>query len=187
MKNKIIAGFKENICVSEEIIKSQVEVIEKIAEALTKSLKNGGKIIFFGNGGSAADAQHLACELVGRFLKERKALPALALSTNTSILTAVGNDYSFDDIFSRQIEALGREGDVALGISTSGASINILKGIRSARAKKLFTVGFSGKGGGELEKIVDLAFVVPSSLSPRIQEAQITVGHLLCQLIEENI
>jgi len=187
VRDKIIAGFQESIRVKEELLKSRVEVIIGIAEAIIKALKDGGKVIIFGNGGSAADAQHLVAELVGRFQRERKAFPALALSTNTSTLTSVGNDYSFDEIFARQVEALGKREDVTIGISTSGSSANVIKGILAAKEKGIFTIGLTGGPGGELSKLVDLALIVPSANTPRIQEAHITVGHLVCQLVEERL
>ncbi len=187
MKDKIIAGLKESLRVKEELLKSQVEVIVKIVEAIIRALKDGGKVILFGNGGSAADAQHLAAELVGRFNLERKGLPALAFSTNTSILTSVGNDYSFAQVFARQVEALGRSEDVAIGISTSGKAANVIEGILAAKAKGIFTIGLTGGEGGKLSEVVDLTLIVPSLDTARIQEAHITVGHLICQLVEEEL
>ena len=187
MRDKIIAGLKESIRVKEELLKSQVEVIVRIVEAIVKALEDGGKVILFGNGGRAADAQHLAAELVGRFKLERKGLPALALSTNTSTLTSVGNDYSFAKVFARQIEALGKQEDVAIGISTSGKARNVIEGILAAKAKGIFTIGLTGGKGGELDEVVDLTLIVPSLDTPRIQEAHITVGHLICQLVEEEM
>lgn len=185
MKDKVIAGLKESIQVKEEILKEQVGVIVQIAESVAKAIREGGKAILFGNGGSAADAQHLAAELVGRFKRERKAMAAMALSTNTSILTSIGNDYSFEDVFRRQIEALAAPKDIVIGISTSGKSANVIEAVKAAKGKGLFTVGFTGGGGGELAKLVDLPFIVPSSDTARIQEAHITAGHLVCQLVEE--
>ncbi|MCD5390730.1 D-sedoheptulose 7-phosphate isomerase [candidate division NPL-UPA2 bacterium] len=185
MKDKIIAGLKESIQVKEAILKGQVEVIAAVAESVTKAVREGGKIILFGNGGSAADAQHLAAELVGRFKRERRAVAAIALSTNTSILTSIGNDYSFKDIFRRQIEALAAPRDIVIGISTSGRAGNVIEAVKAAKGKGLFTVGFTGGDGGELAKLADLAFIVPSSDTARIQEAHITAGHLVCQLVEE--
>ncbi len=187
MKDKIIAGFRESIRVKEELLGSQIEVIVRIVEEIVKALKDGGKIIFFGNGGSAADAQHLAAELVGRFKLERRGLPALALSTNTSVLTSVGNDYSFAQVFARQVEALGKQEDVAVGISTSGGAANVIEGILAAKAAGIFTIGLTGGKGGKLAEVVDLAIIVPSPDTARIQEAHITVGHLVCQLVEEKM
>ena len=187
MRDRVIAGLKESIRVKEETLKSQVEIIVRIVEAIVKALKDGGKVILFGNGGSAADAQHLAAELVGRFKLERKGLPALALSTNTSTLTSVGNDYSFDKVFARQVEALGKQEDVAIGISTSGRAANVIEGILAAKEKGIFTIGLTGGKGGKLGEVVDLALIVPSPDIPRIQEVHITAGHLVCQLVEEKL
>ena len=152
--------------------------------ACVTSLRSGGRILFFGNGGSAADAQHLATELVVRFRKNRPALSALALTTDTSALTAIGNDFGFEDIFSRQIEGLGRRGDVAIGISTSGNSPNVLKALTTARAMGLITVGFGGGTGGKLPEVADIALIVPSKTTARIQECHILLGHMLCGAIK---
>src|SRR5205814_6876888 len=162
-------------------------VIFEAALLITRCLRNGGKVLFFGNGGSAADAQHLAAEFVGRFVRERAGLPAIALTTDSSILTAVGNDYGFDRVFARQLEALGRAGDVAIGISTSGNSPNVLEGIKAAKRERLTTIGLSGKDGGMLAKEADLTITISSSSTARIQECHIAVGHLLCELTEEAL
>jgi D-sedoheptulose 7-phosphate isomerase len=154
---------------------------------ITMCLRAGGKLLFFGNGGSAADAQHLAAEFVGRFVRERAGLPAIALTTDSSILTAVGNDYGFDRVFVRQVEALGRAGDVAIGISTSGNSPNVLEGIKAAKRQRLTTIGLSGKDGGILAKEADLTITISSTSTARIQECHIAVGHLLCELTEEAL
>jgi D-sedoheptulose 7-phosphate isomerase len=160
------------------------EEIASTALLIVDCFRSGGKLILFGNGGSAADAQHLAGEFVGRLRLERKALPAIALSTNTSIVTAVGNDYGFDTIFARQIEAWAEAGDVVVGISTSGESENVLKGIKKAKEAKAKTVGFTGKNGGQLAQIADIAIVVPSSDTRRIQESHIAIGHVMCDIVE---
>ena len=154
---------------------------------ITASFRSGGKLLFFGNGGSAADAQHLAAEFVGRFIRERAGLPAIALTTDSSILTAVGNDYGFDRVFARQLEALGRAGDVAIGISTSGNSPNVLEGIKAAKKERLTTIGLSGKDGGMLAKEADLTITISWTSTARIQECHIAVGHLLCELTEEAL
>ena len=154
---------------------------------ITACFRSGGKLLFFGNGGSAADAQHLAAEFVGRFVRERAGLPAIALTTDSSILTAVGNDYGFDRVFARQLEALGRAGYVAIGISTSGNSPNVLEGIKAAKRERLTTIGLSGKDGGMLAKEADLTITIPSSSTARIQECHIAVGHLFCELTEEAL
>jgi phosphoheptose isomerase len=158
--------------------------IVRAARAIIKCLHSGGKILFFGNGGSAADAQHLAAEFVGRFVVERQGLPAIALTTDTSILTAVGNDYGFDQIFARQVEALGRPGDVAVGISSSGNSPNVVLAIKSAKTLGLHTIGLSGRDGGTLAKDSDLAITIPSAITARIQECHLAIGHIWCELVE---
>ncbi len=185
MRNKIIQDIQENISVKEQLVKSSVPLIEKAVGAVHQALKNGNKILFFGNGGSASDSQHLAAEFVGRYEKERRGLPAIALTTDTSILTAVANDYGYDRVFERQIEALGFKGDVAFGISSSGNSKNVLLGIKKAREKGLYTIGLSGRDGGELKSLVDLSFVVPSQKTARIQEAHIMIGHIICERVDE--
>lgn len=154
------------------------------ADLMTDALHDGKTIFFFGNGGSAADAQHLAAELTGRYLRERAALAAVALTANTSVLTAIGNDYDYSSIFSRQIEALGRAGDVAVGISTSGTSANIVRGFVAAAEKGMRTIALTGKTGGQLKPLVECCFCVPTEETPRIQEAHILIGHILCELVE---
>ncbi|MEW5789228.1 MAG: D-sedoheptulose 7-phosphate isomerase [Pseudomonadota bacterium] len=158
-----------------------------VARAMQDCLGRGGKIVWMGNGGSAADCQHLAAEFVGRFARERSALPALALTTDTSILTAVGNDYGFECIFSRQIQALCGLGDLVVGISTSGNSSNVLKGLQTARDRGMGTVGLTGLGGGQMGALCDHLIAVPSTHTPRIQEAHILIGHILCELIEHAV
>ena len=161
--------------------------IFEAADLIIMCLRAGGKLLFFGNGGSAADAQHLAAEFIGRFVRERAGLPAIALTTDSSILTAVGNDYGFDQIFARQVQALGRPGDVAIAISTSGNSPNIIEAVKAARKGHLKTIGLSGKDGGLLAKEADLVITVASTTTARIQECHIAVGHLLCELTEEAL
>lgn len=161
--------------------------IVEAARTVADALANGNKVLVMGNGGSAADAQHLAAELVGRFLRERRALPAIALTTDTSILTAVGNDYGFDQVFSRQVEALARPGDVVIGISTSGKSPNVLAAIAAARAVGCRTIGLLGRDGGDIAGLVDLALVIPVQETPHIQEAHVTIIHVLCNLVERTL
>jgi D-sedoheptulose 7-phosphate isomerase len=161
--------------------------VVKAADAMTKCLRSGNKILFFGNGGSAADAQHLAAELSGRFLRERPSLAGWALTTNSSVLTAIGNDYSFDDVFARQIQGIGNAADVAFAISTSGNSPNVLRAVTVASEKGLVTVGLTGKTGGKLQGTVDHSIRIPSDQTPRIQEAHILTGHILCELVEETL
>ncbi len=164
-----------------------LSTVVKVGDAMTKCLRSGNKILFFGNGGSAADAQHLAAELSGRFLKERKSLSGWALTTNSSVLTAIGNDYSFDEVFARQVQGIGTPGDLAFGLSTSGNSPNVLRALDVAREKKLVTVGLTGRLGGKLPSAVDHCICIPSDQTPRIQEAHILTGHILCELIEETL
>jgi len=163
------------------------EPLTRAADALVNAFRHGHKALFFGNGGSAADAQHLAAELVGRYYHDRRALPALALTTNSSAVTAIANDYGYAAIFARQIEALGSAGDVAVAISTSGNSPNVLEAVRIAKARGLVTIGMTGKDGGALHDAVDHLVAVPSTDTPRIQEAHILVGHIWCELIEASL
>jgi D-sedoheptulose 7-phosphate isomerase len=167
-------------------MQNQQEVLESIARAMTATLQAGGKILWCGNGGSAADAQHLAAELVGRFRRERRAMPSLALTTDSSILTSVANDYGYEAVFSRQVEALGRRGDLLVGISTSGNSPNVIAALAAARAQAMTTVGFTGSGGGRMARLADHLFTVESNDTARIQEAHILAGHMLCDWIEMN-
>jgi len=160
--------------------------IDKFAENIFKALSSGKKILFCGNGGSAADSQHIAAELVGRYKKNRDAISAIALTTDTSILTAVANDFGYENIFSRQIEALGVKGDILVAISTSGNSKNIINAVNTAKRQKLSVLGLTGKDGGFLKQISDLCICVPSDEVNHIQEMHITIGHLVCSLIEEN-
>jgi len=173
------ASVMQSLLESAEYLGAVVEV----ADTMTKCLRSGNKILFFGNGGSAADAQHLAAELSGRFLKERQSLSGWALTTNTSVLTAIGNDYSFEEVFARQIQGIGSAGDMAFAISTSGNSPNVLRALNVAREKKLVTVGLSGRTGGKLPSAVDHCIRIPSDQTPRIQEAHILTGHILLSLI----
>ena len=158
-----------------------------VATRIVGSLRAGGKVFFFGNGGSAADAQHLSAEFTGRYLKERRPLPALALSVNSSSVTAIGNDYGFDLVFARQLEALGREGDVAVGISTSGNSSNVIRALEVAKAGSIFAVALTGASGSRLGKIADCTIRIPSEETPRIQECHILTGHIICEIVEEAL
>jgi D-sedoheptulose 7-phosphate isomerase len=165
----------------------EVTALVRAATVVSAALRAGRKVLVFGNGGSAADAQHVVAELVGRFVKERRALAALALSTDASILTAVGNDYAFARVFSRQIEALGQAGDVAMGITTSGGSANVNEAFREARARGLATIAFTGRDGGESGRLVDVHVNVAEDATPRVQEVQITLLHTLCELVEDDL
>jgi len=173
---------KQKILADENLLKKICDTIDVIVNAF----RSGKRVYFCGNGGSAADAQHLAAEFSGRFYKNRKALPAEALHCNTSYLTAVANDYSFDDIYSRLIDGIGEEGDVLVGLSTSGNSVNILKAFETAQKKAMITVGFTGETGGKMRTLCDHLINIPSTDTPRIQESHITVGHIICQLVEEK-
>ena len=191
MKNlSIKLEIHNKILDSSESIKKSIENIPeiiRIIESITKSLKKGNKIILFGNGGSAADAQHIAAELVGRFDYDRKSLPAISLTTDTSVITSIGNDYSFEKIFSRQCESLVNKGDVVVGISTSGNSINVKNGLLVSKRKGAKTVGFLGHKGGHIKNIVDIPLLVNSNSTPRIQEVHRTAAHIICEMVEKNI
>jgi D-sedoheptulose 7-phosphate isomerase len=186
MKRKIIDIINESIDVKKALQKDQIGNIAAAAELIIESIRKGGKLLVFGNGGSAADSQHIVAELVGRFKKERAALAAIALTTNTSTITALGNDYGYDATFSRQVEALGREGDVALGISTSGNSKNVIAAIRMAKKLGLKTIALTGSGG-LLKGESDIAITVKASSTPRIQESHLMIGHIICEMVEEGI
>jgi D-sedoheptulose 7-phosphate isomerase len=187
MRDRIRDILLESIQVKEDLLRTKTGEILKIAELIIECLKSGGKVILLGNGGSASDSQHIAAELVGRFKKERAALPAIALTTNTSILTAVANDYSYDLVFSRQIEALGQKNDLAIGISTSGKARNVACAIKQAKKMNLKTIALTGGDGGELAKSADVSLIVNSAVTARIQEAHITIGHIICELVEEAL
>lgn len=187
LQNEIIRKLEEGIRVKSAIAEKNVNEIVQVVNLIIASLRDGGKVILFGNGGSAADAQHIAAELVGKLLLERQALPAIALNTNISILTALGNDYGYETTFSRQIEALAKEKDIVIGISTSGNSPNVNEAIKVAKSKGVSTVGLTGRDGGKLAEIADLAIIVPSDITPRIQEAHITIGHIICELVEKEL
>jgi len=184
MKDFIISKLKESAELKLSFAEIGTPHIEKAVKIIIESLNSGGKILIFGNGGSAADAQHIAAEFVNRFLKERSPLPAIALTTDTSILTSIGNDSTFEDVFARQIAALGRRGDVAWGITTSGTSPNVVKALRVAKSLGLKTIGLTGRDGGEVGGIVECHINVPHSSTPRVQEVHIAVSHIICELVE---
>ena len=183
MNEEILNMFNESIAVKEETAKLAGE-IEKSANLIIDAFKKGKKLLICGNGGSAADSQHFAAEMVGRYKKDRKGLPAIALTTDTSIITSVGNDYGFDAVFEKQVEALGEKGDILFAISTSGNSPNILKAIEKAKGKDMKTIGLSGKSGGKMKGLSDIDLIVPSANTPRIQESHITIIHIICELVE---
>ena len=186
MKPFILQCVQESISVKTRTAENNLETISKIAQTITHSLRKGGKIFFFGNGGSAADSQHIAAELIGRFKHERRSLAAIALTTDTSILTALGNDYGFDIIFARQLEGLAKKGDVAVALSTSGNSKNVIEGVKAARKIGLKVVSFTGNGGGKLAALCDLNLIVASGNTARIQESHICFAHIICELVEKN-
>ena len=189
VQNTINDLIKASISVKEQIISDEVmaPILEEVIQIITKTFQNGGAVYFCGNGGSAADAQHLAAEFSGRFYKDRKALPSEALHCNTSYLTAVANDYSYDVIYSRLIEGIARKGDVLIGLSTSGNSGNILKAFEMANSMGVITIGMTGAGGGKMKAISNYLIEVPSNTTPRIQESHILIGHIICELVEKNI
>jgi len=187
MEDYIIRIFKDSSLAKENFVNENLLKIVEVVEAITNALKAGNKILLFGNGGSAADAQHLAAEFVNRFIIERPPLPAIALSTDTSVLTSIGNDYDFSEIFSKQIRALGQEGDVAWGMSTSGKSPNVIKGLRTAKKMGLMTLGITGRDGGEMAAVADYCLNVSSQSTPRIQEVHITLGHVICELVDYKL
>lgn len=186
---KIKNIIKESINVKEAILADErlISNIEKASEIIIETYRNGGKVLFCGNGGSAADAQHLAAELSGRFYYDRPALESEALHVNTSYLTAVGNDYSFDLIYSRILSASGKAGDVLVGISTSGNSKNVLEAQKVAKEKGMKVISLTGEGGGKMKEMSDCLIDVPSKLTPRIQESHIMIGHIICQIVEETL
>ena len=182
--HQIRREIEESRAIKAALADQCVDVIAQIARVFVDCLKAGNKVLLFGNGGSAADAQHIVGELVGRYLAERPGLPAIALSDNPSILTAVGNDLGYDHVFARQIEALGKAGDVAVAISTSGNSPNVLRGISAASAQRMKTIGLTGKTGGKMRGMVEICLCVPSDATPRIQEAHMLVGHIISGIVE---
>ena len=187
MKTDWISGELIGLAENVKQLAEQADVIAKIADICTQALKNGCKIMFCGNGGSAADSQHLAAEFVGRYKMERVALNSVALTVDTSILTAIGNDYGYDDVFRRQVEGLGKSGDVLIGLSTSGNSGNVLKAFEQAAAMGITTVAFTGGAGGRMKDAADVCLAVPATVTNHIQELHITSGHLICELVEKQI
>ncbi len=187
MREKIKDILLESIQVKEELLRENITHILDIAQAVIDCLKKNGKVIIFGNGGSASDSQHIAAEFVGRFKKDRTALAAISLTTNTSVLTSLANDYGYEIIFARQIEALGKKNDIAIGLSTSGKAKNVTLGIKQAQKMGIKTIALTGSGGEELAKLADLSLLVPSSVTARIQEAHITIGHIICELVEQEL
>jgi len=187
MKERIKEVFNESIQVKQKTIESSLEAIEKAVRIIIESLSNGGTVFVFGNGGSAADAQHIAAELIGKYYRLRKPLRALALTTNTSNLTAWSNDVGFESVFARQIAALGKPGDIAWGISTSGNSPNVLQALAQAAEMGLKTIGLTGEGGGTMKDMCDVLMAASSNDTPRIQEAHETIYHIICELVEKEL
>jgi len=189
MRAKIEMAFQESAQVKLQFIQNEENVakIMEVAKRIMAAYRKGHKVLLFGNGGSACDASHLAAELVNRYKKDREGLPAIALATDMAVVTSISNDYDYTDLFSRQLKAIGHKGDIAIAISTSGNSPNVLKAVQVAKEKGLITIGFAGKDGGKLAGLVDYSFIIPSNNTARIQEAHITLGHLLCELIEDEM
>jgi len=184
MEDYIVKIFKESSQLKEIFVNENLSRIVNVVEVVTGVLKGGNKILLFGNGGSAADAQHLAAEFVNRFIIERPPLPAIALTTDTSVITSIGNDYDFSEIFSKQIKAIGQAGDIAWGISTSGTSPNVVKALEMAKKMGMITIGLTGKDGGKIAQMVDYSLHVSSHSVPRIQEVHITLGHVICEMVD---
>lgn len=187
MRERIADILLESIQVKEALLRTHTSQIKDIADLMIESLKKDGKVILFGNGGSASDSQHIAAEFVGRFKKERTALAAIALTTNSSILTSLANDYGYEIVFAKQIEALGQKNDLAIGISTSGKAKNVIFALKQAKKIGMKTVALTGGDGGELTKLADICLIVPSCVTARIQEAHITIGHIVCELVEHAL
>ena len=186
MLSTISQEFKSHLETINSVINNMENDIEKASIIIVDALKNGNKVLLCGNGGSAADAQHIAAELTGRYKTERRGLPGIALTTDTSALTAIGNDYGYDRIFDRQVESLAQEGDVIIGISTSGNSENVISALKLGQEMKCKTIGFTGRDGGKMNKVCDINLIVPSDNTPRIQEMHILFGHTICQIIDNN-
>jgi D-sedoheptulose 7-phosphate isomerase len=187
IEEKIHAIVNDGIDAKRRFFEQSSQDVARAAQMIIESMRVGGKLLIFGNGGSAADAQHIAAELAFKMGRERKALPALALTTDTSLLTAISNDCSFEFIFMRQIQAIGQKGDIALAISTSGNSPNVLEAVKQARAMEIRTIGLLGAGGGKVAALLDLPLIVPHNETPRIQEVHIAASHIICQLIEDEL
>lgn len=186
-RRELARAVEQSIAVKSRLMAECADEIVGITDAITSALLSGRKLLLCGNGGSAADAQHVAGEFVGRYLAERRPLPAIALTPDSSVHTCIGNDYSFEDVFARQVEALANPGDVVVGISTSGNSKNVLRAIEAGRKRGAVTIGFTGAGGGKLQGAVDLCLRIPSQVTARIQEAHITVWHVICEMVDRAV
>ena len=187
MKDFVLKAFADSAAVKQQFVREHADRIATVAALMVTAFREGRKVLLFGNGGSATDAAHIAAEFVGRYKRERKPLPAIALATDIAAITCIANDYGYDELFARQVRAHGQKGDIAIAISTSGNSPNVLKGAAAARECGLITVAWTGGTGGKLAALVDHPFVVPSSVTARIQESHITLGHVLCELVEETL
>lgn len=187
MKEQVIRAFENSAEVKRRFVYEHADRIVQVAQLMARAFQEGHKVLLFGNGGSSTDASHIAAEFVGRYHRDRNPLPAIALATDMAALTCIANDYDYAEIFARQIRAHGQKGDIAVAISTSGNSANVLKGVEAARGHGLITVGWTGGNGGKLASLVDYSFIVPSTVTARIQESHITLGHVLCELIEDTL
>lgn len=187
MNDFVLKAFADSASVKQQFARDHAGRIAQVATLLVAAFREGRKVLLFGNGGSATDAAHIAAEFVGRYKRERQPLPALALATDIAAITCIANDYGYDELFARQVRAHGQKGDIAIAISTSGNSPNVLKGVEAARACGMITIAWTGGSGGKLAGLVDHPFVVPSNVTARIQESHITLGHVLCELVEESL
>lgn len=187
MKNAIIQAFEESARIKVKFVKDNADKIVEVVQLIAQAFREGKKVLLFGNGGSATDASHIAAEFVNRFLMERPPLPAIALNTDVAVLTSIGNDYDYSQVFSKQLAALGHEGDVVIGLSTSGNSANVIKAISVAKKNGMRTVVLTGGNGGKLATMADHTFIVQSKVTARVQETHITLGHALCQMVDEEL
>ncbi|MDC8448378.1 MAG: D-sedoheptulose 7-phosphate isomerase [Nitrospira sp.] len=187
MQTIVLTAFADSARVKQQFAHDHADRIVQVATLIAKAFHNGNKVLLFGNGGSSTDAAHIAAEFVGRYKRERAPLPAIALATDIAAITCIANDYGYEELFARQVRAHGRKGDIAVGISTSGNSPNVLKGVEAARDCGLTTIAWTGANGGKLAGLVDYPFIVPSTVTSRIQESHITLGHVLCELVEDHL
>ena len=187
MREFVLQAFNDSATVKQQFVREHADRIVEVAKLIVRTFREGHKVLLFGNGGSATDAAHIAAEFVGRYKRERAPLPAIALATDVAAITCIANDYGYDELFARQVRAHGQKGDIAIAISTSGNSPNVLKGVEAAKDCGLTTIAWTGGTGGKLVALVDFAFVVPSNVTARIQESHITLGHVLCELTEEEL
>ncbi|MDF0665131.1 MAG: D-sedoheptulose 7-phosphate isomerase [Nitrospira sp.] len=187
MQAIVLTAFADSARVKQQFARDHADRIVQVATLIAKAFQNGNKVLLFGNGGSSTDAAHIAAEFVGRYQRERMPLPAIALATDIAAITCIANDYGYEELFARQVRAHGRQGDIAIGISTSGNSPNVLKGVEAARDCGLTTIAWTGANGGKLAGLVEYPFIVPSTVTSRIQESHITLGHVLCELVEDHL